>query len=89
MLHDDFKDIMTPDEIINLAISEFGKFFDVADEFNVKIGSDDGGRTLDLMINGAENATFLRGEVPPKYNGFRTVVMYRYTPLYEVNDGEY
>ncbi len=78
---------MTPDEIKDLAHSEFGKFFDAADEFDVKIGSDDGGRTLDLMIKGADNANFLRKEVPPNYNGFRTVILYRYEPLYEVGDG--
>lgn len=88
MLHIDFKDIMTPDEVIELAYSEFGKNFDAADEFNIKIGSDDGGRTLDLMINGEDNANFLRQEVPPNYNGFRTVIIYRYEPLYEVGNGE-
>ena len=85
MLHEDMKDTMTPEEVVELAYSEFGKNFDAADEFEVKIGSDDGGRTLDLKIIGEENASFLRTAVPPRYNGYRTVIMYRYDPPYELN----
>lgn len=78
---------MTPDEVVDLAYSEFGKNFDAADELEVKIGSDDGGRTLDFLIVGEDNANFLRKEVPPNYNGFRTVIIYRYEPLYETGPG--
>tara|TARA_B100000925_G_C22005034_1_gene473235 strand:+ start:2085 stop:2354 length:270 start_codon:yes stop_codon:yes gene_type:complete len=88
MLHEDMKDILNPDEVVELAYSEFGRLFDAADEFEVKIGSDDGGRTLDLMVIGSENATLLRTEVPPRYNGYRTVIVYRYDPPYELNTEE-
>ena len=88
MLHEDMKDTLSPDEVIDLAYSEFGRFFDAADEFEVKIGSDDGGRTLDFIVEGSENAVYLRTEVPPKYNGYRTVIIYRYDPPYELSTDE-
>ena len=77
MLHKDFKDTMTPDEVIDLAYGEFSKYFDAADALTIKFGSDDGGQTLDFFIDGKNNGTFLRKEVPPNYNGFRTVIIFR------------
>lgn len=88
MLHEDMKDTMKPDEVIELAYSEFGKHFDAEDEFEVKFGSDDGGKTLDFIITGSENASLLRTEVPTKYNGHRTVIIYRYDPPYELSTDE-
>ena len=70
-------DKMTPEEIINLAYSEFDTGMSFDDTLKIKISSDDGGQILEFFVEGKENATALREEVPPKYNGFRTVIVFR------------
>lgn len=80
---------MNIEEIIDLALAEYGPLFKPTDEFEVKIGSDDGGRTIDFFVVGPENAEILRSKLPNKYHGYRSVVVYRYEPDYELNDEEF
>jgi len=77
MLHDDMKKTMTEEEVINLAYAEYEPKFDATAEFQVKIKSDDGGKTIDFFVVGEENAEYLRDELKQTYNGYRTIVVYR------------
>ena len=80
---------MNIEEIIDLAITEYGVLFGASDKFEVKLGSDDGGRTIDFLVSGLENAEALRSKVPNEYHGYRSVVIFSYEPEYELNDKEF
>ena len=76
---------MTNEEIVVLALSEYGKLFKASEKFDVKISYDDGGRLLEFYIEGEDNAQMLRETLPRKYNGILTIVVYRYEPDYELS----
>ena len=84
MLHEDMKDFITTEEIISLALAEYAPMFAATARLDVVVSYDDGGKTLDFHIEGEENATFLRKEVPNSYNGYRTIVIYSPEPDYEL-----
>ena len=77
---------MTPDEIIELAYSEYEPRLPKDAELEVKIASDDGGRLIEFRVYGEKYAQMLREDLPPKYNKMRTVVMYRYDREPELED---
>ena len=71
-------DGMTLDQIVELAYSEYELSIPDSAELEIKIGSDDGGRLIEFIVYGEENAKVLREELPPNYNKMRTVVIYKY-----------
>jgi hypothetical protein len=78
---------MTTEEIINLAFADFEPHLNPNSTIeDIKFGSDDGGKTLDFFVDGDDAAKVLRELVPNTYNGHRTVIIYSYTPDYELND---
>jgi len=77
---------MNTEEIIELAYSDIGALLTDTSELEVKIGTDDGGRTLDFYVVGEEDATTIRKEITNFYHGFRTIVIYSYEPDYELNE---
>jgi len=78
VLHKDMIEEMTPDEIINLAYSEYTTRLPKSANLEIKITSDGGGRHIEFMVCGQKNAKMLRGDLPPNYNKMRTVVVYRH-----------
>jgi len=85
MLHRDLTSTMSTQEIIELAYAEFSHNFDAAAEFEIRKSADDGGKLLEFFVADDENATFLREELPPFYNGLRTIVLYR---VEKASDGD-
>ena len=79
MLHKDMIDGMTSKEIIELAYSEYKSRLPISAELEIKISSDSGGRLIEFSVQGRANAKNLREDLPPNYNGMRTVVTYAYT----------
>jgi len=77
---------MNTEEIIELAYSEIGALLGADAELEVKLGTDDGGRTLDFHVIGDENATIVRKEITNFYHGFRTIIIFSYEPDYELNE---
>lgn len=84
MLHKDID--LTPDEIVELAYSEYQPRLPRDAELEVKISSDDGGRLIEFKVYGETNAKMLREDLPPNYNKMRTVVVYRYDREPELED---
>ncbi len=80
---------MSIEEVIGLAIAEYGVLFKSSAGFEVKVGSDDGGRTMDFFVSGSGNAETLRTKLPNEYHGYRSVVIYTYKPDYELNDEKF
>jgi len=80
---------MTVEEVIDLAYSEYSSMLKSGDSLEIIRGTDDGGKSLDFIVVGDENATLLRNALPNTYNGYRTVVVYSYEPEYELNDEEF
>jgi hypothetical protein len=75
---------MTDEEIIDLAYETFRKHLPTGFIMEIKYRSDDTGRTLDIFVEGmseeisaAAVARSLRGHVPPKFQGYRTILMFR------------
>jgi len=88
VLHKDIINTMSTDEIIDLAYAEYSPYFDATAEFEIKRASDGGGRLLEFHVADEKNATFLRQELPPYYNGARTIVMYRTDDRDEEDNGD-
>jgi ribosomal protein S6E (S10) len=82
-------DGMTMDEIVEMAYSEYSSKLPNAAELEIKIGSDDGGRLMEFVVYGQENAKILREDLPPNYNKMRTVVIYRYDREPDLEDLSY
>lgn len=76
MLHKDMIDFITPEEIIELAYSEYETRLPKDADLRIKIAVDDGGKHIEFLVKGSGNASMLRGDLPPKYNDMRTVVIY-------------
>ncbi len=86
VLHKDMIDGMTPDEIVELAYSEYESRLPRDAELEIKISSDDGGRLIEFKVYGESNAKMLREDLPPNYKKMRTVVMYSYNREPELED---
>ncbi len=60
----------TPDEIIKLLLGEFGDR-----DIEIKTSSDDGGSVAEIWVYNEESSQEIRGIIPLKYQGWRTVVI--------------
>jgi len=78
VLHKDITDEMTLEEVVDLAYSEYKPRLPKSAKLEIKISSDDGGRLIEFIVQGEDNAKMLREDLPPKYNNMRTIVMYHY-----------
>jgi len=76
VLHKDIIDFVTPEEIIELAYSEYETRLPKDADLRIKITTDDGGRHIEFFVKGPDNASMLREDLPPQYNNMRTVVIY-------------
>tara|TARA_R110000824_G_scaffold100221_1_gene238318 strand:+ start:2935 stop:3186 length:252 start_codon:yes stop_codon:yes gene_type:complete len=81
-------DGMTIKEIVELAYSEFKPLLPITAELKIKLGSDDGGRQIEFIVNGKENAQILRNKIEPKYNNMRTIVIYSYDREPDLEDSQ-
>ena len=77
---------MNTEEIIELAYSEIGALLGDKAELEIRLGTDDGGRTLDFHLIGEDNAATVRREISNFYHGFRTIIIFSYEPDYELNE---
>ena len=78
MLHEDILVTLTLKEIVDLAYSEYTPRLPRSANLKIKVSSDDGGRLIEFFVDGEDNATMLREDLPPNYNKMRTIVIYRY-----------
>lgn len=69
-------DFVTPEEIIELAYSEYETRLPKDADLRIKIAIDDGGKHIEFLVKGSDNASMLRGDLPPRYNNMRTIVIY-------------
>ena len=76
LLHQDIIEFVTPEEIIELAYSEYETRLPKDADLRIRIATDDGGKHMEFLVQGVENASMLRGDLPPRYNDMRTVVVY-------------
>lgn len=76
LLHQDMIEFVTPEEIIELAYSEYETRLPKDADLRIIISTDDGGKHMEFIVQGQENAAMLRGDLPPEYNNMRTVVTY-------------
>ena len=47
--------------------------------YEIKIGSDDGGRTIDIVVDEQKLSRSMRDFIPLNWEGWRTIVINRYT----------
>jgi|DEB0MinimDraft_6_1074348.scaffolds.fasta_scaffold38101_3 hypothetical protein len=81
---------MTDEDTIDLAYEAFRKHLDPGFIMTIHFWSDDTGRTLDIFVEGMSDlisaekaASKLRSHVPPKFEGYRTIIKYRERELEE------
>tara|TARA_R110000744_G_scaffold74995_4_gene149510 strand:+ start:248 stop:466 length:219 start_codon:yes stop_codon:yes gene_type:complete len=57
-------------------LKEFKKDYPLNKEYQYRIGTDDGGRTLEVYNVPKRHANRVRKKIPMRYNGVRTIVFY-------------
>tara|TARA_R110001583_G_scaffold6811_3_gene34283 strand:- start:1445 stop:1663 length:219 start_codon:yes stop_codon:yes gene_type:complete len=58
-------------------IEELKKEHPLSKKYKYRVGSDDGGRTLEIYDVPHRHAHKVRKEIPMRYKGIRTIVFYR------------
>ena len=58
-------------------IEELKKEFPLSKEYEYKIGTDDGGKVLEIHGVSQKHAKKVRKKIPMRYKGIRTIVFYR------------
>ena len=59
-------------------IEQFKKEYPLSKDYKHRIGTDDGGKTLEVYDVPKEHAHRVRKKIPMRYNGFRTIVFYKW-----------
>ena len=58
-------------------IEQFKKKYPLNKNYKYRIGTDDGGRTLEIYDVPHRHANKVRKKIPMRYNGVRTIVFYK------------